>query len=1124
MWTCTREGFPLWALLGFLVLFVAGSQAGVWLLGKVISEEGVESLQETSLSQIVVSTKAAVERELVAPFDYLTRINGLAESPYDPVSVQNASHFFPRLTWHLQHLCTTRQSEAVSGFYVGTSDSYFSGATCSNEPTTPNVMSYRMSSKGRLYFTSDAAISPGSIVYKTQTKAALEYDPVIRPWYVAALTSGAGHLSYTDVYTCFTSEQGCISGVIPIVDPANRNKIVGAAEFDYLLTALNDILDSVGLSSGGSFIVGQDGKTVLARSSLAGEEDVNGMMAHLLAHLDLGYISESFSGMHGSYFVELVPITPRYRGIPLKVIVNDISVNINWNLVIFIHRSYFYGTIDHWNQVSLLVFMSSLVFALLVVTALVTVGLILPIRQLIAGMDEVAKINLKSQEVEKVTSNPDTMVTEICRLNKCFSTMVGLLEEWETYLPEAVAGRFPGSNPLGTPGRDFRREDDASVSILRKLRDWGSLKRRFGTVLVVELVDLFATCDDSADFTIQTIVSLVLEKARVAGGVALSMSASRFIATWNTQIPHVLHAEAACRCAIISHTEIQNGSNWVSFSIASSQLWVGNLGDESHRAPVVDGDAMVQAITLVPLSSMIQVPILATDRVHELVHGFIPCKPVDSIGIPGKTLQTINIFQICLEPLPPEQKATYVTAFHYFRSMQLEKARDTWIRFFNEGGDDPQAIRLLRLTCYLMSKEKGGKREFKDRYYRLSPTWVNLEGKASKSRLPGVVRKVISKLKDAGNYEFNDALEASTNFADQQPAPADDCRSMGSSKSGGLTTPRTSFLGGGQAGGASITSLLDTLSTAGSKHYFSSSFVSDARESTKVPQTFTDANRRRFHRSNRLLGRGAYGEVWLCMVGDGMLVALKSIKIPHPETDTTERSKSTPGVQNLNEIVNEVDLLSRMRHDNIVSYVSNSVCDGYLLIVMEYVSGGNLGTILQAFRQKNTGLPENSVRRYTSDVLCGLEFLHGASIIHRDVKPENILLSTDGICKLADFGAAAIVGSLSLEADTQKPTGTPMYMAPEACRHDACIASDIWSIGVTVCQLLTGELPWRFSDPVDLNQDRILYLMSLEENPMVPHIPPSCPALSLITRCLKRKSEDRPTASELLSDPFLVQV
>ena len=1123
MWKCSRDGFPLWALLGFLVLFLAGSQAGVWLLGKIISEEGVQSLQETSLQQIVVSTKAAVEAELVAPFTYLKIVEGLVSIPFEPVSIQNGtSDFFPKLTWHLRHLCNTRRSTAVSGFYLGTSESLFSGATCSSNQNEQTVMSYRVNATdGRRYFTADDIISQESVTYSPINVAALMYDPVLRPWYNVALVSGLNSLSFTDIYTCFTSAQGCVSGVVPLVD-RNSNQIIGVVEFDYLLTALNDVLDSIGQKEGGSFILGQDGRTMLARSSLVNPSDVNGILNYLLSKLNLGTNSETFSGRHESFYIELVPISPHYRNNSLKVVVDGNSVDINWNLVIFIHHSYFYGTIDHWNQVSLLVFMSSLVFALLVVSALVTVGLILPIRQLIAGMDEVSKINLKSHEVDKITKNPDAMVTEVGRLNRCFSTMVGLLEEWETYLPEAVAGRFPGSNPLGTPGRDFRH-DDVSVSILRKLRDWGSLKRRFGTVLVVELVDLFATCDDTADFTIQTIVSLVLEKARIAGGVALSMSASRFIATWNTQIPHVLHAEAACRCAIVSHTEIQNGSNWVSFSVASSQLWVGNLGDESHRAPVVDGDAMVQAITLVPLSRMIQVPILATDKVHEQVQGFIPCKPVESIGIPGKTLQTINIFQICSDPLPADLKATYVTAFHYFKSMQLDKARDSWIRFFNDGGDDPQALRLLRLTCYLMSKEKSGKREFKDRYYRLCPTWVDLEGKAAKSRLPEVVRNVISKLKDAGSYEYND-MEGSGTLTDGKPdhlAPAqtDDCRSMGSSKSGGINTPRTSFIGG-----ASITSLLDTLSTAGSKH-FSASFVSDARESTKVPQTFTDANRRRFHRSNRLLGRGAYGEVWLCMVGDGMLVALKSIKLPHPETtELHDRTKSVPGVQNLNEIVNEVDLLSRMRHDNIVSYVSNSVCDGFLLIVMEYVSGGNLGTILQAFRQKNAGLPENSVRRYASDALCGLEFLHQSSIIHRDVKPENILLSADGICKLADFGAATIIGSFSLESASHKPTGTPIYMAPEACRHQACKGSDIWSMGVTLCQLLTGEHPWRFADPVDLNQDRILYLMSLEENPMVPQIPPSCPALSLIMRCLNRKAEERPTATELLSDPYLLQV
>merc|ERR1712118_441329 len=93
----------------------------------------------------------------------------------------------------------------------------------------------------------------------------------------------------------------------------------------------------------------------------------------------------------------------------------------------------------------------------------------------------------------------------------------------------------------------------------------------------------------------------------------------------------------------------------------------------------------------------------------------------------------------------------------------------------------------------------------------------------------------------------------------------------------------------------------------------------------------------------------------------------------------------------------------QLRHDNVVSFLGSAVAAGYVLIVMEYCSGGSLMGILTRFGV----LPLPSVRRYTRDMLKGMEFLHGKDIIHRDLKPHNVLVKIEGLAKLADFGASA---------------------------------------------------------------------------------------------------------------------
>ncbi|XP_077113349.1 protein kinase C delta type-like [Ranitomeya variabilis] len=123
--------------------------------------------------------------------------------------------------------------------------------------------------------------------------------------------------------------------------------------------------------------------------------------------------------------------------------------------------------------------------------------------------------------------------------------------------------------------------------------------------------------------------------------------------------------------------------------------------------------------------------------------------------------------------------------------------------------------------------------------------------------------------------------------------------------------------------------------------------------------------------------------------------------------------------------------------------------------IMEYLSGGSLEALIETYGCLNI----NNVRFYTAEIVCGLQFLHGPNIVHRDIKPDNIMLDADGHIRIIDLGLAQ--DGVTSSNNISGVMGTFHFMAPEVLRKRGYgTAVDWWSLGIVVSEMATGHSPF----------------------------------------------------------------
>ncbi|KAI9174360.1 hypothetical protein LWI28_016155 [Acer negundo] len=256
-------------------------------------------------------------------------------------------------------------------------------------------------------------------------------------------------------------------------------------------------------------------------------------------------------------------------------------------------------------------------------------------------------------------------------------------------------------------------------------------------------------------------------------------------------------------------------------------------------------------------------------------------------------------------------------------------------------------------------------------------------------------------------------------------------------------------------------------------------------------------------KKGRLLGRGTFGHVYVGFNSEsGEMCAMKEVTL------FSDDAKSKESAQQLGQ---EIAVLSRLRHPNIVRYYGSETIDDKIYIYLEYVSGGSIYKILQEYGQ----LGESAIRSYTQQILSGLEFLHAKNTVHRDIKGANILVDPCGRVKLADFGMAKHITGQSCPLSFK---GSPYWMAPEVIKNSngSNLAVDIWSLGCTVLEMATTKPPWSQYEGVAA----MFKIGNSKELPAIPdHL--SDEGKDFVRNCLQRNPLHRPTAAWLLEHPFV---
>ena len=254
-----------------------------------------------------------------------------------------------------------------------------------------------------------------------------------------------------------------------------------------------------------------------------------------------------------------------------------------------------------------------------------------------------------------------------------------------------------------------------------------------------------------------------------------------------------------------------------------------------------------------------------------------------------------------------------------------------------------------------------------------------------------------------------------------------------------------------------------------------------------------------FYKYGRIIGRGAFGKVNIGLnILTGRIVAIKSFNKKNIVNESSKRK-----------ILYETNLMRGLFHPSVTKILETFESEKYMLIIMEYISGGNL----QSFVKKRRKLCEKTAKILFRQIIQGIKYIHSRGIVHRDIKLENILLDLNNIVKICDFGVGKLIKPNTILKDQ---CGTPVYMAPEIIKGEGYhgFPVDIWSAGVALYIMLSGNLP--FNKDKEHNLEYSILNSEIKE---IKDVSPE--ANNLLKNILMKDPNKRFTENQILEHPWM---
>jgi len=264
-----------------------------------------------------------------------------------------------------------------------------------------------------------------------------------------------------------------------------------------------------------------------------------------------------------------------------------------------------------------------------------------------------------------------------------------------------------------------------------------------------------------------------------------------------------------------------------------------------------------------------------------------------------------------------------------------------------------------------------------------------------------------------------------------------------------------------------------------------------------------------------LIGKGTFGKVFLAFVmSTAEMIAVKQVEIPRTISDQDDKRQFNL----VNALKLEQRTLESLDHPNIVQYLGFEETKEFFNVFLEYVPGGSIGSCLR----RSGKFEEDIIKSFTGQILDGLAYLHANTIIHGDVKADNILVDLSGTCKLSDFGIPKRNDAIYNDDAMTVMQGCPFWIAPEVLhnnkqRYNSKI--DIWSLGCVFLEMFAGRRPWEQGDYISV-------MLKGASNKAVLPVPDdvtlSADADDFRQKCFTQDPHGRPTAEELRTHPWLI--